>query len=196
VRRAWLVMAVALLLYSGERCGHAKELVLMFDFPHDVTADSFLVTYRAASDPGGVLQQFRIPWMPAPTCATVDPAAPPDTFCALTPPCLPPGIYTLSVQAEYGDVTSDPTNWTSCEALTGCGYDCAKFADANAALNPPADGTSPPSPSSAPAAPVQTAPVQATPSSTPTLQQLEAAWRALDRLTQQPVIPLPTSAAT
>jgi hypothetical protein len=191
-------MAVALLLSSGERCGHAKELVLMFDFPHDVTADSFLVTYRAASDPGGVLQQFRIPWMPAPTCATVDPAAPPDTFCALTPPCLPQGVYTLSVQAEYGDFTSDPTNWTSCEALSGCRYDCAKFADANAALNPPADGTPPPSPPQAPAqsTPVQAGTAQPGPSTTPTLQQLEAQWRALDRLTQQSVIPLPTSAAT
>jgi hypothetical protein len=194
VKRAWLVIAVALLLSSGERCGQAKELVLMFDFPHDVTADSFLVTYRAASDPGGVLQQFRIPWMPAPTCATVDPAAPPDTFCALTPPCLAPGIYTLSVQAEYGDVTSDPTNWTSCEALPGCRYDCARFADANAALNPPADGTPSPPPPAPPATPAQGGP--AGPSTTPTLQQLEAQWRALDRLTQQSVIPLPTSAAT
>jgi hypothetical protein len=137
---------LALLLLLLPRTLLAAELVLSFDFPDAVKVDSFLVTYRRASDPGGVLQQFRIPYVAPPTCAAIPDVQGPNHVCARTPECLPGGTYTFSVQAERGKETSARSNWFTCDILAGCRYDCAKYAAINDAVTPPdpADPSAPP----------------------------------------------------
>ena len=165
----------------------AGELYLYFDFPRDVTVDSFLFTYRHAADPGGVLQQFRVAWTAEPTCAVLGNKATPDTFCARPPGCLPPGIYSFSVQAERGTETSAPSNWTSCEALPNCAYNCTKFDEANAALEMVANGQDVPAPAPS-ASPLSASPplVNASAETGATLQELEQQLTALDQLLPKP----------
>jgi hypothetical protein len=93
-----------------------------------------------------VLQQFRVTYVAPPTCGAIPEASGPDVVCVRTPECLPPGMYTFSVQGERGEEKSDASNWLTCDALANCRYDCAKYADINAAVTPPdpADPTAPP----------------------------------------------------
>jgi hypothetical protein len=199
-RRTWAALGVLGALCLTLRGPQAAELVLQWEFPHDMVIDSFLVTYRASTDPGGVLQQFRVPWTAEPTCAILGAAATPDSVCARPPTCLPPGVYTLSVQAEQGEEVSEPSNWASCEALTECRYNCEQFAEANDTLLHGAEPTAP-----EPTAPEPTAPEPSPPpspaspvvSTTPSLADLERLLAQLDRLIpQRPPTPIVATAPT
>jgi hypothetical protein len=81
---AWIATATA-----GE--------ALLWDFPRasEPQPASFRLIYRNSNDPGGVLQQFGVPWHPREACGSLLPEGDttPDPFCASLSTYLAPGIY-------------------------------------------------------------------------------------------------------
>jgi len=157
-------------------------IVLMWEYDHTVVIDSFLVTYRRSTDPGGVLQQFRVPWTASPTCDAMPGTHTPNDVCAQPPDCLSPGVYTMSVQAVRGTETSAPSNWASCEALPSCHYDCHQFQQANDVLQTVHNGedVTPPPTTSTTSTTTSTTTTQSDPT-TESLQQLESQLATLNQ---------------
>ena len=167
----------------------ANELVLEFAYPRGVVVDSFLFTYQVSTDPGHVLRGFRATWTEAPVCKPAQAPALDETHCARPPVCDPspqrsedvlgPGVYSFRVQAERGSVTSEGSNWVTCEAHRDCRWDCASREAVNAAL---LEATADPAP--APSLPPSAPPMPTI--DTAALDALAQQWEALDRLIPQP----------
>ena len=186
--RARTLLCLVLLLSPAASV--ADELVLSFGWPDDVPVDSFLFTYRRANDPGGVLQQFRVPYATPPTCAAVPGAETANQVCVRTPECLSPGMYTFSVQGESGEDKSDASNWLTCDALANCRYDCARYADINAAVDTSDPQQEPPAPSTDQPPPLFPAPGPQGQGGTDRLRELQAELEQLKRLLDQTPTPV------
>jgi len=105
----------------------AAELILSFEFPADYAPApaSFLVSYLSSNAPTDA-QQFRLPNGGRASCEGVTgETLTPDSVCGRPPECLPPGLYSFWVQAEWdGGKASEASNLANCEAMAGCIYHC------------------------------------------------------------------------
>jgi hypothetical protein len=126
--RSWWRLVVGLGVWSTLTTSViAQEAILSWEFPRSYTPapESFLVTYLSSQDPTE-FQQFRVSNGGRASCDGV-PEAPtlsPDAVCARTPTCLTPGFYRFWVQAEVEGEASEASEGSTCEALSGCHYDC------------------------------------------------------------------------
>jgi hypothetical protein len=131
MQRASVFLLLSTVLLAGGLPLSAGELILALEFPADYAPAprSFLVTYLS-SNTQTETHQFRIPNLGRASCDGVQslPDLVPDSVCGRPPDCLPPGIYTFWVQAEWEGVTSDQSNILNCEARPGCVYDCTGVA--------------------------------------------------------------------
>jgi hypothetical protein len=144
--RSKMLLCLCLALMLGLPCVAAsQELVVAFEFEGagSPPPTGFLMTMLRVTAPRET-SQFRLPNSGRASCNAVsDATLTENSQCGRTPDCLPPGIYSLWAQAEWGEKVSPMSNVATCEALPACRYNCTTLevpAELQALITNP-DGT-------------------------------------------------------
>jgi len=127
MRGLWVLVVV--LVGGLATVSQAKDLILAWKFQADYVPapESFLVTQFSSTDVNNPVQ-FRVPNEGAASCAGVTdlPDRDANSLCGRPPQCLPPGMYSFWIQAEFPEGPTPASPVANCEALEHCDYTCER----------------------------------------------------------------------